>query len=62
MVLFIMASCQSESVDNQQNENQAELRFKDGNVISDGLLEEKELVFDKDSEKLIKTSNELATA
>lgn len=52
-LLVVLASCQNESVEEQQAEG-AVLNFKDGNVISDGLLEDKELMFNDNSEKLVK--------
>lgn len=61
LVLFcfvlILASCQDESVQEttQQGETQgAELRFKNGQVVSDGLLEKDELMFNENSEVLVK--------
>ncbi|MBO6880094.1 MULTISPECIES: hypothetical protein [Winogradskyella] len=52
-VLVIFASCQKESTEDQAlEERQAELRFdKDGNVVSDG-EEDKELIFNENSEIL----------
>lgn len=50
-VLIGFTSCQNESIDEQQDQ-QVELKFKDGNVVSDGLLEKDELVFTEKSELL----------
>lgn len=60
LALFVsLASCQQESVEEQQDTQKAELRFKDGNVVSDGLLEEKELMFNEKSETLLKPKGSL---
>lgn len=50
-LLVVFASCQNESVQGDGPELEL-LRFKDGNVVSDGLLEENELLFNEDSEIL----------
>jgi hypothetical protein len=49
-LLIVVASCQSESAQEDAPE-QAILRFKDGNVVSDGELD-KELMFNEESEIL----------
>ncbi|WP_422104623.1 hypothetical protein [Winogradskyella sp.] len=62
--LLILAGCQNESTEEtiQQEESQgADLRFENGEVVSDGLLEKDELLFNENSEQLVqafaKTSN-----
>jgi hypothetical protein len=55
--LLVLGSCQDESIEEsmQQEELQgAELRFKNGEVVSDGLLEKDELLFNESSEQLAK--------
>lgn len=56
---IVLASCQDESI-GEQDTQQAELNFKDGNVISDGLLEKEELMFNGESELLIKPNRSFA--
>ncbi|WP_179020299.1 hypothetical protein [Winogradskyella forsetii] len=53
-MLVIFASCQKEDVKEDDSlQQEAELNFKDGNVISDGLLEEEELMFNEKSKILM---------
>lgn len=54
--MAILASCQNESIEDRETQ-QAELKFKDGNVISDGLLEDDELMFNEKSEQLVKPNS-----
>ena len=56
-VLIGFTSCQDESIDESQNQ-QVELNFRDGDVVSDGLLEKDELVFTDKSELLNVRSEE----
>ncbi len=56
--VLVLASCQDESM--EQETQQAELNFKNGNVISDGLLEDKELMFNNKSETLVELDNSIA--
>jgi hypothetical protein len=53
-IVLVLASCQDESINEEQQNQQAELNFKDGNVISDGLLENEELMFNEQSDQLTK--------
>jgi hypothetical protein len=55
-MLVIFASCEKDSTQDEQNENQAELRFDNGRVISDG-EEDKDLMFNADSETIIRGSD-----
>ncbi|WP_299526132.1 hypothetical protein [Winogradskyella sp.] len=58
--LLVLAACQNESVEEtiQQEEIQgAELRFKNNEVVSDGLLEKDELLFNENSENLVTSSD-----
>jgi len=51
-IFVSLVSCQDESIEEQQAQQEVELHFKNGNVISDGLLEEEELMFNEKSEQL----------